>query len=80
MHNCAHSTPLAWNVLPLIPYTAASYLSSHKFLREALPSHPNQMELLASVSHPLSFCMFPPEHSECVLVEDILLTVIGDIY
>lgn len=56
--NCAHSTPLAWNVLPLIPYTAASYLSPHKFLREALPSHPNQMELLLASVSLLAFVCF----------------------
>lgn len=53
----AHTIPLAWNVLPLTPYTAGPFLSSPHFPRQALPNHPNQRGLiLPSVTLLASVC------------------------
>lgn len=63
----AHTTPLAWNVLPLRTYIVDSFTSLPYFLREALPNHPNQRCFtLASVSQSLSLCSFFSEHLQDV--------------
>lgn len=72
----AHTIPLAWNVLPLTPYTAGPFLSSPHFLREALPNHPNQRGFILPSVTLIASVMFPSEHLECVLtllVEEMLI-------
>jgi len=69
----AHTTPLAWNVLPLNTYIVGSFTSLPHFLRDALPNHPNQRGFsLPSVSHSLSLCSFSSEH-----LQDVPIGVLG---
>lgn len=63
----APTHPLAWNVLPLTPYTAGSFYPYLTFSERLYLIIQIKEGFISAVSHPLSFCMFPSEHLECVL-------------